>query len=110
MLHLTCPNAKGQRPEGSMGRSVAVAADYRCARKGKALLRSDDVDYALALIPQSKVCQTESFDVFLECQTLYSGVGFFNELTDVFEVLSRRGGYVLRTLVGGIDNVLQRHT
>ena len=89
---------------------MAVAADHRCAREGKALLRSNDVDYALALVPKSKVRQTECLDVFLECQTLCSGVGFFNELTNVFEVLSRRGGYILRTLAGGIDDVLQRRT
>ncbi len=42
------PIAVGQRPEGAMRRGVAVAAHDGLARQGEALLRSDDVDDALA--------------------------------------------------------------
>ena len=40
-------DAERQRPEGAMGRGVAVAADHGHARQGKALFRADDMDDAL---------------------------------------------------------------
>ncbi len=50
MLDLGGADAVGQRAESAMGGGVAVAADNRHARQGKALLRPDDVDNALALV------------------------------------------------------------
>ncbi len=50
VLDLGRADAVGQRAERAMGRGVAVAADDRHARQREALLRSDDVDDALALV------------------------------------------------------------
>ena len=43
-------DAVGERAEGAMGRGVAVTAHDRHAGQGKALLRADDVDDALAAV------------------------------------------------------------
>ena len=47
MLDLGGADAVGERAEGAVGRSVAIAADDRRPRQGEALLRPDDVDDAL---------------------------------------------------------------
>ena len=48
VLDLAGADAERQRPEGAVGRGVAVAADDGHARLGQTLLRADDVDDALA--------------------------------------------------------------
>ena len=48
VLHFGGADAMGQRAEGAVGRGVRVAADHGHARQGRALLRTDHVDDALA--------------------------------------------------------------
>ena len=48
VLDLGGADAEGERPEGAVGRGVAVAADDGHAGLGEALLGADDVDDALA--------------------------------------------------------------
>ena len=48
MLDLRRADAVGERPEGAMGRRVAVAADDGCARQGETLFGADDMNHALA--------------------------------------------------------------
>ncbi len=50
MLDLRGSDAEGQRPEGTVGRGVAVSADDRHAGLGEALLGPDHVHDALALV------------------------------------------------------------
>jgi hypothetical protein len=47
MLDLRSADAVRQRPEGAMGRGVAVAADHGHARQGRTLFRSDDMNNAV---------------------------------------------------------------
>src|SRR5690606_16799267 len=59
-------DAVGERSEGAMCRGVAVAADDRHARQGKALFRPDDVDDALALVLLRVVLHAEVVGVLGE--------------------------------------------
>ena len=59
VLDLRGADAVGQRPEGAVGRGVAVAADDGRARQGEALLGADDVDDALALVELGEVFDAE---------------------------------------------------
>ena len=67
----TCSTSRGadavrQRPEGAVGRGVAVAADDGHARLGPALLRADDVDDALADVADAVVLDAEVLGVLLQ--------------------------------------------
>jgi hypothetical protein len=67
---------------------MTIAADDGCARESEALLWSDDVDNALSLVAESKVCQAKLFDVGLEGLALRPAVGLVNEGGDILEVLA----------------------
>ena len=55
-----------ERAEGAVRAGVAVAADERHARQRKALLRTDDVDDALALVELVEIFETEKLGVLGE--------------------------------------------
>ncbi len=59
MLDLGRADAVGQRTEGAMRRGVAVAAHDRGARQREALLRTDDVHDALALVELVVIFEAE---------------------------------------------------
>ena len=60
MCHLGRADAEGQRPEGTMGRGMAITTDDQAARQGQALLRPDHVDD-----PLPRVAQIEATDAML---------------------------------------------
>ena len=67
----TCSTSRGadavrQRPEGAVGRGVAVAADDGHARLGPALLRADDVHDPLADVADAVVLDAEVLGVLLQ--------------------------------------------
>ena len=66
-------DAEGQRPERSVGGSVAVATSQRDARKREPLLRTDDVDDALPLVVQRNEGDRVAGDVVGEPRRLRSG-------------------------------------
>lgn len=72
MLDLAGADTKSQGTKGTVGRSVAVTADDSGTWEGEALLRTNDVDDALALVAEAEVCETEVLDILLECDTLCS--------------------------------------
>lgn len=53
---------------------------------------------ALTFVPQPKISETKCFDVVLERKALRSRVGFFDELSDILEVLPRRSRDILTTV------------
>ncbi len=59
MLDLGRADAVGERPEGAVGRGVAVAAHDRRARQGEALLGTDDVDDALPGVELVEILDAE---------------------------------------------------
>ena len=59
VLDLRGADTEGQRPEGAMGRGVAVAADDGHAGLGHALFRADDVNDALADVRHGEVRDAE---------------------------------------------------
>jgi hypothetical protein len=101
VLHLARADAKGEGTEGAMGRRVAVAADDGGAGKGEALLGANDVDDALPLVTEAKVCDTELLDVLLERYALCPGVVLLDEARDVLEGFPGGGGNILRRAVSG---------
>lgn len=74
---------------------MAVAADDGGAGQREALLGSDDVDDALAVVIEAEEGQVEVADVFLEGDTLGAGVGVVDEVGDGSEVLAGAGRDVL---------------
>ena len=66
MLDLRGADAVGQRAEGAVRAGMAVAADDRRAGQGEALLRTDDVDDALALIEFVEIFEAEHLGVLGE--------------------------------------------
>ena len=66
MLDLGGTNAKSQSAKRAMCGSVRVATDNCGTWKGEALLRANNVDNALTLICEAKVCDSELLDVLLE--------------------------------------------
>ena len=90
VLDLGRPDAVGERAKSAMGRGVAVAADDGHAGKGEALLRTDDVDDALAMVELVVV-----FDIEID--------GILRERRH----LDRRFGVVdAVAAVGGLDVVI----
>jgi hypothetical protein len=100
VLDLAGADAEGEGAKGAMGRRVAVAADDGCAGEGEALLGADDVDDALALVTQAKVCDAELLDVLLEGYALCAGVVFLYEARNVLEGFPGGCGDVLRLSAG----------
>ena len=70
MLDLGRADAVGERAEGAMGRSVAVAADQRRAGEREALLGPDDVHDALAPVELVEIFQPEQLGVLGEIRDL----------------------------------------
>ena len=70
-----------------MCRRMAIAAHHRGPRKREALFRTDDVHNPLPLVSQSEICETEIFDVILECYALQPRIILFDKVGDVLEVL-----------------------
>lgn len=99
MFNFASPNAKGERTERAMCRSMAITADDCSAGEGKALLGTDYVHNALALIAEAKIGQPEFLDVVFEGEALGARVGLLDESGDVFEVCARGGGDVLVAVV-----------
>jgi hypothetical protein len=66
MLDLGGADAEGERPEGAMRRSVAVAADDRRAGQREALLGADDMDDALLRSDRVDIGDPEFGGVALE--------------------------------------------
>jgi hypothetical protein len=87
VLNLAGANTERQSPEGSMRRRMAVTA-YHCGpRKSEALFRANDVHNPLPLVSQSKICETEIFDVFLKRHALQPRVILLDKVGDILEVL-----------------------
>lgn len=101
MLDLASTDAEGQGTEGAVGRGVAVTADDGGAGEGEALLGTDDVDDALAVIVEAEKGQVEVADVLLEGDALRARVGVVDEGGDVGEVLAIARGDVLRRSASG---------
>lgn len=70
MFDFAGPDAKRQRAEGAMGGCITVSANNGGPRQSEALLRSDDMNDALSVIPEPEICETKGFDIFFERQTL----------------------------------------
>ena len=66
MLDLGGPNAVGERAEGAVRGGVAVPADQRGTGQREALLRTDDVDDALALVELIEIFEPEQLGVLGE--------------------------------------------
>ena len=75
VLDLGGADAVRERPEGAVGRGVAVAADDRRARQGEALLRSDDVHHALAAVELVVIFDAELLGVGGERLDLLAALG-----------------------------------
>ena len=72
MLHLTRANSKRKGAKSTVRGRVAITADDSGPRKREALLWSNDVDNALALVTKTEVGETKFFDVILKSQALRS--------------------------------------
>ncbi|CEI77608.1 Flp pilus assembly protein TadG [Pseudomonas aeruginosa] len=66
MLYLGSADAVGQRAEGAVGGSVRVAADHGHPREGRALLRTDHMDDALAHVVHLEFGDAEVVAVLVE--------------------------------------------
>ena len=95
VLDLTRADAKGQRTERAMCGGVAVAADDGGAGEGKALLGANDMDNALSLVAQAKVCDAKVLDVLLEGDALRPRIILLDEARNVLEGFPGGGGDVL---------------
>jgi hypothetical protein len=95
VLDLAGANAKGEGAEGAMGGRVAVTADHGRAGQGEALLGADDVDDALPLVAQAKVCDAELLNVLLERYALCPRVVFLDEACNILERFPRGCGDIL---------------
>jgi hypothetical protein len=95
VLHLARANSKGKGAERAMCGGVAVAAHDRGTREREALLGTDNVDNALALVVQAKVGDAIVLDILLERLCLYPRIFFLDELRDRFEVLASGGRDIL---------------
>lgn len=78
-----------------MCRCMTVAANDGRSGQGEALLRANDVDDALTFVPEAEVSQVKCFDVLFKGEALRSGIGFFNKLLDIFEILPWCGRDIL---------------
>ena len=105
MLDFRCADAMRQGAKRAMGGGVAVAAHNRGAGKRKALLRSDDVDNALALIELVEIFDAEFTGVFGQSRHLGRGfwvrdtmraVGCRNVVVDHSQRLFRRANLTAR--------------
>lgn len=96
MLDLAGADAKGEGAEGAMCGGVAVTADNGGAGEGEALLGANDVDDALPLVAQAKVCDAKLLDVLFERDALGPGVVFLDEARDVLEGFPGGCGDILR--------------
>ena len=74
MLDLSGADAERQRPEGTVRRGVAVAADQRRAGQGEALLGADDVDDTLADVVHVEQLDAELGAVLGQCLNLDAAV------------------------------------
>lgn len=54
----------------------------------------------LTLVAHTKVGQPEILDILLQCRTLKTGIGLFDEIGGILEVLSRAGGNILPSRAG----------
>ena len=95
VLDLRRADAKGEGAKGAMCGGVGVAADDGRTGKGEALLGADDVDDALALVGEAKVCDAELLDVLLERHALESRVLLLDEGLDILEVFAGGGWDIL---------------
>jgi hypothetical protein len=78
---------------------VTVTADNGSTRKGKALLRTNNVYNSLPLIIQTEEREVEVSDVFLQSDTLCSRVGIFNKTGGILKVGARGSGNILRATI-----------
>ena len=90
VFHLRCADPEGQRPEGTVGRGVGVAADYGHAGLGHPELRADDVNDTLVAIAQRVKTDSELGRVPAQCFHLGSGDGIRDRFEDV-----QRGSVVI---------------
>lgn len=99
MLDLGSADTKSQSSKGAMGRGVAVTTNDGSAGEGEALLRTDNMDNALSLVAQAKVCDSKVLDILLQGDTLGSRVVLLDKRGDVLEGLAGGGGDVLWRLM-----------
>ena len=95
VLDLAGADAKGESAKSAMGGGVAVAADDGGAGEGEALLGANDMDNALSLVAQAKVCDAKVLDVLLEGDALRPRIILLDEARNVLEGFSGGGGDVL---------------
>lgn len=95
MFNLAGTDAKGQGTKSSMGGCVAITAHNSGTRESETLFGSNDVNDSLTLISESEVSQTEVLDIIFQGNTLSPRILFFDEFSDVFEVLAGRSWDVL---------------
>jgi hypothetical protein len=91
-------DTKSQGTESTVRGGVAVTADDGGGRQGKALLGANDVDDALALVAEAKVCDAKVLDILLEGDALGARVVLLDEASDVLQRFPRRRWDVLGVL------------
>ena len=89
MFHLGGANAESETGEGAVGRGVRVAAHHRHTRKGRPLLRADDMHNALARIVHLELGDAVPIAVLVERVDLEPGDRILDAPAAV------RGGYVV---------------
>ena len=104
MLDLTRPNPKRQRPKRAVRTRMAVPTYHRRPRQREPLLGANDMNNPLSLVSEPEIRESEFLDVVFEGGALEAGVVFFDEVGDVLEVFSGRGGHVV---VGGGERAVR---
>mmetsp|Transcript_32816 Transcript_32816/g.72496 ORF Transcript_32816/g.72496 Transcript_32816/m.72496 type:complete len:209 (-) Transcript_32816:194-820(-) len=95
VLHLGGTNTKGQGSESTVGGSVGVTAHNHGAGQGEALLGSNDVNNALALVIHGEVCQVEVLHVLLQGQNLSPALSLLDEGLNTLEAAPVSCGHVV---------------
>ena len=117
MLDFRGADAIGERAERAMRRGVAVAAHDRGARQREALLRSDDVDDALALVELVVIFEPEIARILRQHRDLLGafriGIGQFaiggrHVVVDHGERLVRRAHLASR-IAQALEGLRRRH-
>jgi hypothetical protein len=88
VLDFTSTDTESEGTKGTVRRGMTVTTNNSCSRESEALLWTNDMNDTLALIPHSKICETEILHVLFQGGTLKAGVVLFDEFGGVLKVLS----------------------